>query len=146
MKEGVANYNDVVVTRASFVADALAVNEIAARPHNRGHVTIEGCTTSQFENHLRAVLDWPLGPTDLRVPAATMAKVLSVDDTTDAHRHVPAVLRGADINLHVYDKPPRTGRKIGHVTVTGADAADVRQRARDVARTLAQSNNAPVPA
>ena len=113
----------------------LLVNEIAARPHNSGHLSIEACETSQFENHLRAVLDLPLGPTELRRPAAVMANILAADETTDPHRRLADALEVGPVHVHLYGKAPRRGRKIGHVTAladTVPVAADLAVRAASV--------------
>jgi 5-(carboxyamino)imidazole ribonucleotide synthase len=113
----------------------LLVNEIAARPHNSGHLSIEACETSQFENHLRAVLDLPLGSTELRRPAAVMANILATDETTDPHRRLSDALELGPVHVHLYGKASRKGRKIGHVTVladTVPVAADLAVRAATV--------------
>jgi 5-(carboxyamino)imidazole ribonucleotide synthase len=106
------------------------------RPHNSGHWTIDGSVTSQFEQHLRAVLDLPLGGTAAREPWTVMANVLGsrLERLTDA---LPEVL-GADpaAKVHLYGKEVRPGRKLGHVTVTGPDLADVRARAVAAAAVL----------
>ena len=96
------------------------VNEIAPRPHNSGHWTIEGARTSQFENHVRAVLGWPLGPTDLVTPAVTANLLGDVDETGPATlRGVDAVLAAPDADIHWYGKSDvRPLRKMGHLTVT----------------------------
>jgi 5-(carboxyamino)imidazole ribonucleotide synthase len=113
-----------------FLMDGvLVVNELAARPHNSGHLTIDACATSQFENHLRAILDWPLGPPELTVPAATMVNVLAADASTEAHANVPVVLADPRVRVHLYNKAARPGRKIGHVTVVGDTAAETRPAA-----------------
>jgi 5-(carboxyamino)imidazole ribonucleotide synthase len=100
------------------------VNEIAPRPHNSGHWTIEGARTSQFENHVRAVLGWPLGPTDLVAPAVTANVLGDVDETQAATlRNVESVLGAADADLHWYGKDDVYPlRKMGHLTVTERDA------------------------
>ena len=103
------------------------VNELAMRPHNSGHFSIEGSVTSQFENHLRAVADLPLGDTAMREPAAVMVNVLG-DGMVDHYDTVLAEFPSAKV--HHYGKPPRPGRKVGHVTVTG-DSVD---QARAIAR------------
>jgi 5-(carboxyamino)imidazole ribonucleotide synthase len=113
-----------------FVDDrdgCLLANEIAPRVHNSGHLTIEGSETSQFENHLRAILGWPLGSTAPRGFAAMVNLIGTVPPTEEL-----AAIPGA--HLHLYGKAPRPGRKLGHVTVTAATAA-----ARDelLARVLA---------
>lgn len=111
----------------------LLVNELAMRPHNTAHWSIDGAVTSQFENHLRAVLDLPLGSPALRAPVAVMANVLGGDlaDVHQALRHVMA--RDPAAHVHLYGKAVRPGRKIGHVTVTGSDLDDCRRRARHAA-------------
>ncbi|MFM7145561.1 MAG: 5-(carboxyamino)imidazole ribonucleotide synthase, partial [Actinomycetales bacterium] len=111
----------------------LLVNELAMRPHNSGHWTIEGAVTSQFENHLRAVLDLPLGDPRARAGYAVMVNILGgdVDRLTSAYRHVLA--RDPGLKVHLYGKEVRPGRKLGHVTVLGEDAADLLARGRHAA-------------
>ncbi|MEV6714077.1 5-(carboxyamino)imidazole ribonucleotide synthase [Lentzea sp. NPDC051208] len=114
-------------------AHGVVVNELAMRPHNSGHWSIEGARTSQFEQHLRAVLDYPLGRTDLMAPAVVMANVLGATDTPamgpdERVHHLFA--RFPDAHVHLYGKEERPGRKIGHVTFLGNDMTEVRQRAR----------------
>jgi 5-(carboxyamino)imidazole ribonucleotide synthase len=116
----------------------LLVNELAMRPHNSGHWTIEGARTSQFEQHLRAVLDYPMGDTGLTAPAVVMANVLGGEDggmSLDERLHH---LFAADpaVKVHMYGKQVRPGRKIGHVTALGDDPATVRARARRASRWL----------
>ena len=114
----------------------LVVNELALRPHNSGHWTIEGATTSQFEQHLRAVLDWPLGDTSPTAPVSVMVNVLGAVGT-DLTRSLPAALDAVpEAHVHVYGKAARPGRKLGHVTVCGTDVTDVRDRARAAATVL----------
>ena len=114
----------------------VVVNELAMRPHNSGHWTIDGAVTSQFEQHLRAVLDLPLGDPAPRARWTAMANVLgsSLDRLTDALHEV--VGRDPGARVHLYGKEIRPGRKLGHVTVCGDDLADVRARARAAAATL----------
>lgn len=129
-----------------FVVDGhLLVNEVAARPHNTGHLTIEGCTTSQFENHLRAVLDWPLGSTDLVAPAAAMVNVLAVDQSSDPAARLPEALALGPVHVHLYGKAARAARKIGHVTVLGDTPEQAAKLARRTAEVLAAPTG-PVPA
>ncbi|MEV7972671.1 5-(carboxyamino)imidazole ribonucleotide synthase [Cellulomonas sp. NPDC089187] len=111
----------------------LLVNELAMRPHNSGHWTIDGAVTSQFEQHLRAVLDLPLGETAAREPWSVMINVLGSQHAvlTDA---LP--LLGPGVKVHLYGKAVRPGRKLGHVTVTGDDLESVRARARAAAATV----------
>jgi 5-(carboxyamino)imidazole ribonucleotide synthase len=103
------------------VSGDLLANEIAPRVHNSGHWTIEGAVTSQFENHLRAVLGWPLGSTAARGPSA-MVNCIGAMPSRDA----VLAMRGA--HLHDYGKSPRPGRKLGHVTVTAQDNAQLAER------------------
>jgi 5-(carboxyamino)imidazole ribonucleotide synthase len=107
----------------------LLVNELAMRPHNTGHWTIDGAVTSQFENHLRAVLDLPLGSPLARAPVTVMVNLLG-RDLPDVHRALRHVLaRDPGLRVHLYGKQVRPGRKIGHVTVVGDDLDDLRRRA-----------------
>ncbi|HJY96239.1 MAG TPA: 5-(carboxyamino)imidazole ribonucleotide synthase [Streptosporangiaceae bacterium] len=114
----------------------LLVNELAMRPHNCGHWTIEGAVTSQFEQHLRAVLDLPLGSPALAAPATVMANVLGGDDGDIYDRYIHVMAGDPAVKVHMYGKPARPGRKIGHVTVTGADPAELADRARRAASYL----------
>jgi 5-(carboxyamino)imidazole ribonucleotide synthase len=121
----------------------LLVNELAMRPHNSGHWTIEGARTSQFEQHLRAVLDYPLGETGLTAPVVVMANVLggapggmSIDERL---HHLFAADPG--IRVHLYGKQPLPGRKIGHVTALGDDVGTVRARAVRAARWLREGHD-----
>jgi 5-(carboxyamino)imidazole ribonucleotide synthase len=100
----------------------ILVNELAMRPHNTGHWTIEGSVTSQFEQHLRAVLDLPLGATDVRAPWSVMVNILGGPAEGELTDRYPAALAAEpDVKFHGYGKSPRPGRKVGHVTATGAD-------------------------
>jgi 5-(carboxyamino)imidazole ribonucleotide synthase len=117
-----------------FVAGGrLFVNELAPRPHNSGHWTIEGATTSQFEQHLRAVLDWPLGATDLTGNAVATVNLLGAADGSDPRSRAAAALSITGVHLHLYGKAARPGRKLGHVTVV----ADGIKAALAAARTAA---------
>lgn len=117
-------------------APRVLVNELAMRPHNSGHWTIDGAVTSQFEQHLRAVLDLPLGDVTPRSRWTVMANVLgsTLEDPTDALGDVLASDPGA--RVHLYGKSVRPGRKLGHVNVSGDDLDDVRARARAAAARL----------
>src|SRR5262249_56677788 len=108
--------DDVGVVRVELfdVGGELLANEIAPRVNNSGHWTIEGAVTSQFENHVRAVLGWPLGSTAARGPSA-MVNCIGVMPARDAVLAVPGA------HLHDYGKAPRPGRKLGHVTVIATD-------------------------
>lgn len=116
-------------------AGDVLINEIALRPHNSGHATIEGTATSQFTNHLRAVLDWPLGSTTMLAPVAVTVNVLGLDDGDVAAR-LPAALALDGARVHLYGKASRRGRKIGHVTVLGDDADTALATARTAADIL----------
>lgn len=114
--------------------DRILINELAMRPHNTGHWTIDGATTSQFEQHLRAVLDLPLGATGVHAPSAVMVNVLGGPADGDLDARYPAALEAfPEAKYHFYGKAPRPGRKIGHVTVIGDDVDDVTYRARAAA-------------
>src|SRR5437764_328046 len=114
----------------------LFVNELAMRPHNSGHWTIEGAVTSQFEQHLRAVADWPLGETTPLAPVTVMVNVLG-GETTDLAAGLPAALSAVpEAHVHLYGKEPRPGRKLGHVTVLGTDVTETRERARRAAAAI----------
>ncbi|MCL4543404.1 MAG: 5-(carboxyamino)imidazole ribonucleotide synthase [Chloroflexi bacterium] len=120
-----------------FVANGqLWVNEIAARPHNSGHFSIEGCITSQFENHLRAILDWPLGDTGLVAPHVTTVNILGSADGADPRVNLPLALSLPQVKVHLYAKKPRPGRKLGHVTVLGDDRSQTRALAWQAVRLL----------
>ena len=115
---------------------ALLVNEIAARPHNSGHWTIEGAVTSQFENHLRAVLDLPLGSTVPQHAQVANVNVFGGPEGTDPVALLPFGLAVEGAHVHLYGKGARPGRKLGHVTVCGDDADVVRARAWAAASAL----------
>jgi 5-(carboxyamino)imidazole ribonucleotide synthase len=115
---------------------SVVVNELAMRPHNSGHWTIDGSVTSQFEQHLRAVLDLPLGDTTARARWTVMANVLgsSRSELTEALAEVS--IADPSVKVHLYGKSVRPGRKLGHATATGDDLADVRRRARAAAALI----------
>jgi 5-(carboxyamino)imidazole ribonucleotide synthase len=114
----------------------LLVNELAMRPHNSGHWSIEGSATSQFEQHLRAVLDWPLGDTRNRTPVAVMANLLGGAGTNLA-KSLPAALAAVpNCSVHLYGKAARPGRKLGHVTALGDEVEETRERARTAVAIL----------
>ncbi|HVU92483.1 MAG TPA: 5-(carboxyamino)imidazole ribonucleotide synthase [Jatrophihabitans sp.] len=121
-------------------ADGLLVNELAMRPHNSAHWTIEGARTSQFEQHLRAVLDYPLGDTTPTAPVTVMANLLGgpedvVPKALDERVH-HCLAHWPDVKIHLYGKQFRPGRKVGHVTALGTDLETVRGRARAAADYL----------
>jgi 5-(carboxyamino)imidazole ribonucleotide synthase len=113
------------------------VNELAMRPHNTGHWSMDGAVTGQFENHLRAVLDLPLGSPAARAPWTVMVNILGGDHgplSENLYGGYPHVLaRDPGLKVHLYGKDVRPGRKVGHVTAYGADLDDVRSRARHAA-------------
>jgi len=111
--------------------DRLLVNELAMRPHNSGHWTIDGSVTSQFEQHLRAVLDLPLGATGCHEPWSVMVNVFG--GSADHQRLGAALADQPDVKLHFYGKKPLPRRKVGHVTAGGAELDDVKLRARAAA-------------
>lgn len=116
---------------------SLLVNELAPRPHNTGHYSIEGCHTSQFENHVRAVLDWPLGSPDLRVPAAVMINILGHREGQPRAEGLRDALNQPCVSVHVYNKPDvRSRRKMGHVTATGIDPVAARKDAERAAQAI----------
>ena len=120
----------------------LLVNELAMRPHNSGHWTMDGARTSQFEQHLRAVLDYPLGDTDAIAPVTVMANVLGAarpPATTVDERLHHLFARMPDARVHLYGKEERPGRKVGHINFLGTDMAGVtklRERAELAAHWL----------
>ena len=114
----------------------LLVNELAMRPHNSGHWTIEGARTSQFEQHLRAVLDLPLGAPTATARQTVMVNVLGGDDPDLYSRLVHVMAADPGVKVHLYGKAVRPGRKVGHVTAVGGDVAELRDRARRAASYL----------
>jgi len=118
------------------VPGGLVVNELAMRPHNCGHWSIEGSTTSQFEQHLRAVLDWPLGDTRPRARTTVMVNLLGGEDT-DLAVSLPAALAASPTaSIHLYGKAARPGRKLGHATALGEEVVETRDRARRAVAVL----------
>jgi 5-(carboxyamino)imidazole ribonucleotide synthase len=115
----------------------LLLNESAPRPHNSGHYSIEGCVTSQFENHIRAVLDLPLGDTSLRKPAAVMINLLGTDQRPAQIDHALPALHKSDGHLHLYGKlQSKPGRKMGHYTLLGNDVAKLYPEAKSLTRDI----------
>jgi len=114
--------------------DQLYINELAMRPHNSGHWTIEGSRTSQFEQHLRAILDLPLGDPTMTAPFAVMGNILG-EDKSDMYRpYLHLMARNPNLKFHQYKKEVRKGRKIGHVTVIGEnllELIEIAEHARD---------------
>jgi 5-(carboxyamino)imidazole ribonucleotide synthase len=114
----------------------ILINEIAPRPHNSGHYTIESCYTSQFENCIRAVCGLPLGSSKMIVPAAVMINLLGIRDGVGVPENVEELLRHRNVFLHLYNKKSsRSGRKMGHIT----SIADTQNEARTIAKSAADS-------
>jgi 5-(carboxyamino)imidazole ribonucleotide synthase len=99
----------------------LLVNELAMRPHNSGHWTIEGSVTSQFEQHLRAILDLPLGDPSMSASFAVMGNILGGDKSDMYRPYLHLMARNPELKVHQYMKEVRPGRKIGHVNAVGED-------------------------
>jgi 5-(carboxyamino)imidazole ribonucleotide synthase len=100
----------------------ILVNELAMRPHNSGHFSIDASITSQFEQHLRAVLDLPLGESAGTSKYSVMINLLGVDSENDFVKHYPmAMEQFPNVKFHTYEKAPRLGRKMGHLTLQGND-------------------------
>jgi 5-(carboxyamino)imidazole ribonucleotide synthase len=115
----------------------ILINELAMRPHNSGHFSIEGSVTSQFEQHIRAVLDMPLGSTAARAEHAVMVNLLGVDDKNDFVQVLDRALEAhPDAKIHIYGKTARAGRKMGHVTVVSDSAEYALAEARGAAAVL----------
>ncbi|WP_082678003.1 5-(carboxyamino)imidazole ribonucleotide synthase [Leucobacter chromiiresistens] len=136
--EGVAVTGVLAVEMFETRDGRVLVNELAMRPHNSGHFSIEGSVTSQFEQHLRAVADLPLGDTSMTAPAAVMVNVLGGPaEGPMPVRYPEALAAHPRAKFHSYDKQPRPGRKVGHVTVTGERLDEVRAEATAAARRFA---------
>jgi 5-(carboxyamino)imidazole ribonucleotide synthase len=122
--------------------EGLLVNELAMRPHNSGHWTMDGSRTSQFEQHLRAVLDYPLGETDPLAPACVMANVLGASTAPEMgpdERLHHLFARYPGVRVHLYGKEERPGRKLGHVTMLGERMEQLRDRALLAAHWLSHA-------
>jgi 5-(carboxyamino)imidazole ribonucleotide synthase len=115
----------------------ICINELAPRPHNSAHYTIDACWTSQFDNHVRAVLGLPLGDPGMRVPAAAMVNLLGTRSGPIELADISSALAEEHAFVHLYGKTDdRPGRKMGHVTAVGANLAEAAERARTVARQV----------
>lgn len=125
------DYVGVLAIELFQVGDRLLANEMACRVHNSGHWTIEGAYTSQFENHLRAILGLPLGRTDVPAPVGCVNLLGRLPP-------LPELLALPGARVHLYGKEPRPGRKLGHVTVLGASLDEVRARI-DAVRALTEA-------
>ena len=108
--------------------EELFINELAMRPHNSGHWSIEGSVTSQFEQHLRAVLDLPLGNPSMTAPAAVMGNILGGHKVDMYRPYLHLMARDPDLKFHLYKKDVRLGRKIGHVNLLGNDVLELTHR------------------
>lgn len=116
---------------------SVLVNEIAPRPHNTGHYTIEACTISQFENHIRAVLELPLGNTDLIKPYAVMINLLGKRNGVGVVQNYFETLKNENLHLHIYGKAEsRIGRKMGHITLLGSDLKTILSQANKIERQI----------
>ncbi|KAF4600444.1 phosphoribosylaminoimidazole carboxylase ade2 [Pleurotus pulmonarius] len=130
----------------------ILINEIAPRPHNSGHYTIEACETSQYENHLRAILGLPLGSTQLKVPSTAMLNIIGASSSMSEITSLTQVaLSIPGVSVHLYGKSEcRKGRKMGHITIVGESDAQVRSRLRPLLETLPngspEETNAYAPA
>ncbi len=132
--EGLGVTGILAVELFETVDARVLVNELAMRPHNSGHWSMDGSTTGQFEQHLRAVLDLPLGGTGSHEPWAVMVNVLGGPaEGTMTDRYAEALSGHPTVKLHNYGKEPRPGRKVGHVTAIGARLDDVVYEARAAA-------------
>ena len=118
---GELDYVGVLTLELFETEDGLVANELAPRVHNSGHWTLDGAVTSQFENHLRAILGWPLGVCAARGPTVMVNLLGEVPPIGELLEHIGA-------HVHLYGKAPRPARKVGHVTVVGSDRKQVRQR------------------
>lgn len=115
----------------------VVINELAMRPHNSGHFSIEGSVTSQFEQHLRAVLDLPLGSAAARAAHSVMVNLLGVDDKNDFVQAYDRALQAhPEAKVHTYGKSARAGRKMGHITVVAESAEHALAEARGAAAVL----------
>lgn len=120
----------VIAIEFFLTTNGVIVNEVAARPHNAGHHTLENAPTSQFENHVRAILDLPLGPTHALSKATVTVNVIGGLDAVDPADHLHEALAIEGASIHLYGKRPRPGRKLGHVTALGDDMEQARELAR----------------
>ena len=117
--------------------DEILVNEMAPRPHNSGHYTIEGCYTSQFENHIRAVMNLPLGSVDMVQPYAVMINLLGKRNGPGIVNNYSRALKNDKVHLHIYEKEQsRIGRKMGHITVTGNDLNSILKIANETEKGI----------
>ncbi|MET1017450.1 MAG: 5-(carboxyamino)imidazole ribonucleotide synthase [Leifsonia flava] len=136
--EGIGVTGALAVELFQTTDGRLLVNELAMRPHNSGHWSMDGSTTGQFEQHLRAVLDLPLGSTETHDEWSVMVNILGGPvEGTLADRYATAMSQHPSVKVHNYGKAPRPGRKVGHVTAVGDDLDDVTYQARAAAAHFA---------
>jgi 5-(carboxyamino)imidazole ribonucleotide synthase len=121
------NLVGVMAVEIFVVGNNFYINELALRPHNSGHWTIEGSKTSQFEQHLRAVLDLPLGSTELTSKYSVMGNILGGDKSDMYRPYLHLMARRPDLHFHQYRKEVRPGRKIGHVTLCGDNLLELKE-------------------
>ncbi|MFV0253059.1 MAG: 5-(carboxyamino)imidazole ribonucleotide synthase [Beutenbergiaceae bacterium] len=126
----------VLAVEMFATASGVLVNELAMRPHNSGHFSIDGSRTSQFEQHLRAVLDLPLGDTTATAPWAVMVNLLGSERDDPASGYPELMRQDPQAKVHLYGKAVRPGRKLGHITIVGDDLESCRRRARAAAAVL----------
>lgn len=126
----------IVAVELFETPEGLVVNELALRPHNSGHFSIEGSVTSQFEQHLRAVLDWPLGSTAPAAPAVVTINVVGPADGSDPRERVHEALGVDRAHIHIYGKDSRPGRKLGHVTALADTVEEAHRIASDAVGIL----------
>ncbi len=132
------SYAGVMGIEMFLCGDKVLVNELAPRVHNSGHYTIEACGCSQFENHIRAIAGLPLGNTELKVPAAVMINVLGKSDMVADTQGISEIMRMENVYLHLYGKKEsRAGRKLGHITATGAETGSLLNKTAEARRFLA---------
>jgi 5-(carboxyamino)imidazole ribonucleotide synthase len=113
-----------------IVGDIFYINELALRPHNSGHWSIEGSHTSQFEQHLRAILDLPLGDTSMTTTFAVMGNIIGAAKTDMYRPYLHLMARTPQLKFHQYRKEVRPGRKIGHVTLCGDNVLELQHEVR----------------
>lgn len=117
--------------------NTILLNESAPRPHNSGHYTIEACTTSQFENHIRAVCQMPLGSAEMICPSAVMINILGTQNGSARADGISEIMQTNNAHLHIYGKSEsRVGRKMAHLTVLGADPDKTLTQARNLAKSV----------
>jgi 5-(carboxyamino)imidazole ribonucleotide synthase len=129
------NVTGMLAVELFDTGEDVLVNELAMRPHNSGHWSIDGAVTSQFENHLRAIVGWPLGDTTAVAPVVVMANIIGTEHEIDEFA-VTSALLDAEIKLHMYGKATRPRRKVGHVTVQGQDLERTRLKAKNAANSI----------